>query len=466
MAETPVMRFNNQFEGQRVTLAELSSRYGILQSDLAAIDLSDPGAAARLDEIRSEFQILSNERERAINDLNATSNEFNTQPSGVKNEVQPSYDFAQTAATTLQSLNATVFNQLRAKTAANDVESVRRQQALIQTANEPFTTQEDLALAESERLRAAQSVGATPEELAGTVTSPSANTNRGIPSAKRAANRQAIRQDSIDFRGAHEWRVRLALAPGSNYLYKIPNPGILQPLKETDGIIFPYMPAINITYSANYDPQELTHSNYKVFQYRSSQVDSVGITCDFTAQDTNEAAYLLAVIHFFRSVTKMFYGKDQNPRNGTPPPLCYLHGLGQFQFNNHPLVISSFTYNLPTDVDYVRCDSSKFIVKGNGNSIEQRYPPSFQSEGKTEGGDGTAKNTRQGFVPVGGNPSNPNFKNANYKEQPTYVPSKIQLQINAIPIMSRKVLSDNFSLRNYATGDLYRGTKNGSIGVW
>ena len=95
----------------------------------------------------------------------------------------------------------------------------------------------------------------------------------------------------------------------------------------------------NVAYNANYSTEELVHSNYKLFTYKGSSVDQISITCDFTAQDTKEANYLLAVIHFFRSVTKMFYGQDNGPKPGTPPPLCFLTGLGAFQFNEHPLEI-------------------------------------------------------------------------------------------------------------------------------
>jgi hypothetical protein len=77
--------------------------------------------------------------------------------------------------------------------------------------------------------------------------------------------------------------------------------------------------------------------------------------CTFTAQDTGEANYLLAVITFFKSVTKMFYGQDAE--RGAPPPLVYLSGLGEYQFNEHPCVVSQFNYNLPSDADYIRAGS-------------------------------------------------------------------------------------------------------------
>jgi hypothetical protein len=153
-----------------------------------------------------------------------------------------------------------------------------------------------------------------------------------------------------------DWRVRLRLAPMAKYLYNAPSPGILQPLKISDGVIFPYTPSIDTAYKADYEPYALTHSNYKGYFYKSSYVDVINLKCTFTAQSTGEANYLLAVITFFKSVTKMFYGQDAE--RGAPPPLTYLSGLGEYQFNEHPCLVSQFNYNLPAEVDYIRANSA------------------------------------------------------------------------------------------------------------
>jgi hypothetical protein len=184
---------------------------------------------------------------------------------------------------------------------------------------------------------------------------------QGLQGSVNETRAQQITQDAENAKTQGDWRVRLSLAPSAGYLYKAQNPGILLPLQKTDGVIFPYTPSIQVTYAAHYDPAELTHSNYKIFQYKNSSVDQITINCDFTAQDNAEANYLLAVIHFFRSVTKMFYGNDEIPKPGTPPPLCYLSGMGDFQFDRHPLAISSFNYNLPNDVDYIRASSPTLL---------------------------------------------------------------------------------------------------------
>ena len=148
-----------------------------------------------------------------------------------------------------------------------------------------------------------------------------------------------------------DWRVTLKLAPGSDYLYNAPNAGLLAPLKITNGVIFPYTPSISTAYKANYNAYDLTHSNYRGYFYQNSYVDAINLTATFTAQSTADASYVLAVIHFFRSVTKMFYGQDA--QRGSPPPLVFLSGLGDYQFNNHPCLVQQFNYTLPPEVDYI-----------------------------------------------------------------------------------------------------------------
>lgn len=279
---------------------------------------------------------------------------------------------------------------------------------------------------------------------------------RGISTALNNARATATKDDTANFNQKPDWRARLSLAPNANYLYKVPkgSAGILAPLQATDGVIFPYTPAISVTYSAGYDASELIHSNYKVYQYKGSSVDTVSITADFTAQDTTEANYLLAVIHFFRSVTKMFYGQDQNPNNGVPPPLCYLSGFGAYTFDAHPLVVTNFTYTTPTEVDYIRAGSQTNqpgVNISQQNNILNSFVPSV------------VRTALNGLAP-----KIPNFSTQNslINSEATYVPTKLQLQVTCIPIVTRNDISNKFSLKEYATGALLRGSKRSGGGIW
>lgn len=280
----------------------------------------------------------------------------------------------------------------------------------------------------------------------------------GDKSKTNAARGQASLQDAYNASLDKDWRVKLSLAPKADYLYKDPSNKLLAPLAVTNGIIFPYTPSVSVTYLANYDSAAVQHSNYKIFQYQNSAIESITIGCDFTCQDVSEAQYLLAVIHFLRSATKMFYGQDQGPPAGTPPPLCYLTGLGAYQFDNHPLVINSFNYQLPTDVDY--------IVAYNPDSPESPQPPS-QGNGASSPSDSRLG----GQVAAGG--TAPPATGLDQSTQGTgatnvtYVPTKMNIQFTAYPVISRNVISKNFSVKDYANGKLLQGSKNKiGAGVW
>jgi len=262
-----------------------------------------------------------------------------------------------------------------------------------------------------------------------------------------------------------DWRVRLSLAPESNYLYNavgIKAGDILLPLKATNGVIFPYTPTIGTNYRANYDAVDVTHSNYKLYFYKNSSVDEISLTAEFTAQDTTEANYLLAVIHFFKSVTKMFYGQDGSaahpgPKAGTPPPLCYLTGYGAYQFDNHPLLISSFQYNLPNEVDYIRAGMPS---QSSGQNLSAYNT-------KTIGYIPSASRLSSAGLNGGGVSNAPNFSNNSLtNNDSTFVPTKMQIVLSMLPIVTRNDISKNFSLQEYATGKLLRGSRRHGGGIW
>jgi len=255
-----------------------------------------------------------------------------------------------------------------------------------------------------------------------------------------------------------DWRVKLRLAPQATYLYKAPEPGILAPLAITDGIIFPYTPTIDVQYRAEYQNYSPTHSNYQHYFYKNSSVQTVQLQADFTAQDTIEAEYLLACIHFLKSASKMFYGQDAE--RGSPPPLLYLTGLGEYQFNESPCVVTEFNYNLPSDVNYIRARSrhinrddrlqfSKPLATSttNGNfSALNRLKTAVTNA--FSGGPGPS--LAPGAKPTALAPSNLGTKGA------TYVPTKMSMTINMLPIVSRQQASQQFSLREYANGNLIK----------
>jgi hypothetical protein len=166
----------------------------------------------------------------------------------------------------------------------------------------------------------------------------------------------------------NDWRVKISINPNSKILYKDPNtggyaslPGLLAPLKNTDGFIFPYVPQVTVSHNASYSSVPLTHSNYAQYFYESSSVASINISGEFTVQNVEEAKYFLAGIYFFRACTKMFYGLS-GEYQGSPPPIVYLDGFGQHYLPHVPCVITSFSHTMPNDVDYLEVNTPQSVT--------------------------------------------------------------------------------------------------------
>jgi hypothetical protein len=128
---------------------------------------------------------------------------------------------------------------------------------------------------------------------------------------------------------------------------------ILKPLVDSGwALVFPFTPQINFTHSAQYNTLDTVHSNYPFLSYEHSRVEQISISADFYCENSYDAAYWMAAVHFLRSVTKMSYGESSSDA-GQPPPVIKLDGYGQYVFNNIPVVVKSFSTDLPKDVDYI-----------------------------------------------------------------------------------------------------------------
>lgn len=151
-----------------------------------------------------------------------------------------------------------------------------------------------------------------------------------------------------------DWRVKISMAPPTAKLF-YEGSGIMSPLKATKGLVFPTTPTVTVTHQANYNSAQLTHNNYKSYFYQGSDVASITIAGEFTAQTITEANYVNGAIHFLRACTKMFFGTSSYA--GNPPPMVFLSGYGSNYFPNVPCVITNFSHTMPNDVDYINTGS-------------------------------------------------------------------------------------------------------------
>lgn len=155
-------------------------------------------------------------------------------------------------------------------------------------------------------------------------------------------------------------RVRLRPKPAAAGLIYGGN-GILQPLRTTNGLVWPYQPEIQYQQSVDYKSLQLTHTNQEILSYDHTSAPKFTITGNFTVQNQQEGIYALAAIHFLRTVTKMRFGQDDDAA-GTPPPVLLFDAYGQYMFNQLPVVVTSWSHGLPSEPDYVPVDLNNIQV--------------------------------------------------------------------------------------------------------
>jgi len=166
-------------------------------------------------------------------------------------------------------------------------------------------------------------------------------------------------------------RVRLRPKPAAAMQVYGSN-GLLQPLRNTNGMIWPYQPTITWSQAVNYSPMELVHTNQDIQAYVNTPSTKLQVSGDFSIQNQQDGIYAIAAIHFLRTVTKMHFGSS-DPNAGVPPPVLLFDAYGQYMFNQLPVIVTNFTVSLPNDIDYVPVDLSN-IQTYSGNQTTTNIP--------------------------------------------------------------------------------------------
>lgn len=113
---------------------------------------------------------------------------------------------------------------------------------------------------------------------------------------------------------------------------------------------WPSTPKIAQSIEVNYSTWELQHTNYQPSAFGNRSTPVITISGPWFSRTEQEAMDTLNAIQLMRSATSMFYGREDKNK-GTPPPIGRLnaHGL----YSNTPVVVKSFQYDYPNDVDYI-----------------------------------------------------------------------------------------------------------------
>ena len=259
--------------------------------------------------------------------------------------------------------------------------------------------------------------------------------------------------------GEDDWRVRLSLADGANIFYKDPSVNfntIMTPLIETNGVIWPYTPSIQVSHVANYSTAVLTHSNYSAHFYNNSDVSDITISGEFTVQSQEEGQYLMAAIYFLRASTKMFFGQGANI--GNPPPILFLDGYGSHYFPHVPCVITNFTHQLSNDVDYVQVP----ITQTSLEDVAITAPDNPNGGGGPNLYDyGTGDLKSVSYAPNFGSKKATSTQKYTTITSTTRVPTASTVSVTVRPVYSRQNLHDRFNLSEFAQGKLIGDKKKG-----
>lgn len=247
----------------------------------------------------------------------------------------------------------------------------------------------------------------------------------------------------------NDWRVRVTAPGGSPFDF---GNGPLSALSEDKGVIFPYTPNISVSHSAMYGNLTPTHSNYPSYFYQSSQVQAISISADFTAQTADQAAYVLGMIWFFRSASKMFYG---GPKAGNPPPVVYLDGYGDYYLPHVPCVVTSFTHTMPSNIDYIECtiqQGTTTTTQAIGDLLPQQLQTAGLSSSSVVGLAGAAT-TQTGAVLQ--TPKQSVIVTTTGKR--ARIPTKSGIQVTLQPVYSRRNIADKFTWEDFSSGGLLKG---------
>jgi hypothetical protein len=115
-------------------------------------------------------------------------------------------------------------------------------------------------------------------------------------------------------------------------------------------------------------------------------------------------------------------------------------------------VVSQFNYNLPSDVNYIRAQST---VSNGGNQLSARTRQTTLGN--------PISSTINRLLSLG-QPIQPGAVTAPFAPQgslavgnPTYVPTKMEISLVLLPVQTRSQVSQQFSVKSFANGNLLKG---------
>ncbi len=231
--------------------------------------------------------------------------------------------------------------------------------------------------------------------------------------------------------------------------------GLLNPLKASGGLIWPYTPSITYQHPITYEPISVTHANQDFHIYSRTPAVNLQVSGEFSVQNQQEGAYALAAIHFLRTLAKMNFG-ETDPQAGTPPPVLLFNAYGPFVFKDVPVIVKDFSTEFPQDVDYVQVSVSGTSTQTTpGRPAIPGRPEVVLREAAPESNDGPGSPAQQRLVLPArpGIPGTPDVVRSSPQSYTVWLPSVFKITCSLIIQHTPNELRKRFNLPKYINGD-------------
>jgi hypothetical protein len=223
---------------------------------------------------------------------------------------------------------------------------------------------------------------------------------------------------------------------------------ILWPIWQSNGMLMPYTPAIQVSHAqVDYSQYNLPQTNFDYFAFSRRSSPALSITAPYTANDYEEARYMLAVIHFLRSVTMTYFGVENTKYRGLPPPVLLFSAYGPFMYEKVPVLIRNVSFGLEQDVDYVPA----------GGDPDDIFKDSNEPAPAMAGIDGPA-------VTPAVTPASDPWEFDRYIAK-SFVPAVLNIFMDVVYAPIPATMRDKFDLDKFTSGEYVKdGNENGENG--
>lgn len=126
----------------------------------------------------------------------------------------------------------------------------------------------------------------------------------------------------------------------------------LSPIYASGGLVLQYSPTITENIQINYESSgDLVHTNEKYKVYKNTENRVISLTdVVFTADTYENAKYMMAAVHFFRTYSLMDFGAG---RSGKPPSPMWFSAYGKFAYDRVPVLFEATDFGWGKDSDMV-----------------------------------------------------------------------------------------------------------------